>query len=123
MGERDSDRLLRRRGQASPDPVRWSHPTREAAWSSPAPDDERAATRAEANGSPWGDRRHAQRPSRSRANASRRVPRMPKPRRETQVRTPGITVTGTLLIVVLTVLAFAGGRLFGRVPEPEAIPQ
>jgi N-acetylmuramoyl-L-alanine amidase len=43
---------------------------------------------------------------------------MPKPRRETQVRSPGITVAGTLLIVALTVLAFAGGRLFGRVDEP-----
>jgi N-acetylmuramoyl-L-alanine amidase len=43
---------------------------------------------------------------------------MPKPQRETQVRTPGITVAGTLLIVALTVLAFAGGRLFGRVEEP-----
>ena len=34
----------------------------------------------------------------------------------------GITLAGTLLIVGLTVLAFAGGRLFGRVEqtEPEA---
>jgi N-acetylmuramoyl-L-alanine amidase len=48
---------------------------------------------------------------------------MPKPQRETQVRSPGITVAGTLLIVALTVLAFAGGRLFGRVPEPMPLPQ
>jgi N-acetylmuramoyl-L-alanine amidase len=43
---------------------------------------------------------------------------MPKTRRETQVRSPGITVAGTVLIVALTLLAFAGGRLFGRVAEP-----
>src|SRR5215204_901954 len=55
---------------------------------------------------------------RSRPEKQRLVPKMPKPRRETQVRTPGITVAGTLLIAVLTVLAFAGGRLFGRVAEP-----
>jgi N-acetylmuramoyl-L-alanine amidase len=43
---------------------------------------------------------------------------MPKSRPETQVRSKGITLAGTLLIVGLTVLAFAGGRLFGRVEEP-----
>ena len=45
-------------------------------------------------------------------------PRMPKTRADTRVRSPGITLAGTLLIVGLTVLAFAGGRLFGRVEEP-----
>src|SRR5215218_1889726 len=60
----------------------------------------------------------ADRPKRSRSEKQRPVPKMPKPRRETQVRSPGITVAGTLLIVALTVLAFAGGRLFGRVEEP-----
>ena len=30
----------------------------------------------------------------------------------------GITLAGTMLILGLTVLAFAGGRLFGRVEEP-----
>src|SRR5215210_5924132 len=54
----------------------------------------------------------------SRPEPKRPVPKMPKPQRETQVRSPGITVAGTLLIVALTVLAFAGGRLFGRVEEP-----
>jgi N-acetylmuramoyl-L-alanine amidase len=43
---------------------------------------------------------------------------MPKTRQDTRVRSPGITLAGTLLIVGLTVLAFAGGRLFGRVDEP-----
>src|SRR5215217_3890156 len=122
MGERDRDSLLRRRGQDPPDPARWSHPTRSDAWGS-RPSDEPTATRAAANGSPWGRRRHAPRSPRSRANTSRRVPTMPKPRRETQVRSPGITVAGAVLIVVLTVLAFAGGRLFGRVPEPTPTAQ
>jgi N-acetylmuramoyl-L-alanine amidase len=45
---------------------------------------------------------------------------MPKPRQDTRVRSPGITLAGTLLILGLTVLAFAGGRLFGRVEEPSA---
>lgn len=54
----------------------------------------------------------------SRTGSSRPVPRMPKSRPETQVRSKGITLAGTLLIVGLTVLAFAGGRLFGRVEEP-----
>jgi N-acetylmuramoyl-L-alanine amidase len=43
---------------------------------------------------------------------------MPKSRQDTRVRSPGITLAGTLLIVGLTVLAFAGGRLFGRVDAP-----
>lgn len=54
----------------------------------------------------------------SRTGSARPVPRMPKSRPETQVRSKGITLAGTLLIVGLTVLAFAGGRLFGRVEEP-----
>jgi N-acetylmuramoyl-L-alanine amidase len=50
---------------------------------------------------------------------------MPKRQQDTRVRSPVITVAGTLLIVGLTVLAFAGGRLFGRVeatPLPTATP-
>jgi N-acetylmuramoyl-L-alanine amidase len=43
---------------------------------------------------------------------------MPKTHPDTKVRSPGITLAGALLIVGLTVLAFAGGRLFGRVEEP-----
>src|SRR5215212_8345023 len=116
MGERDSEGLPRRRGPDPPDPAPWSHPTRGAEKGGRLAD-EPMATRAEANGSPWGRRRPAQRSPRSRVDASRRVPTMPKPQRETQVRSPGITVAGTVLIVGLTVLAFAGGRLFGRVPE------
>lgn len=54
---------------------------------------------------------------------SRPVPRMPKTRPDTRVRSPGITLAGTLLIVGLTVLAFAGGRLFGRVEEPAGATQ
>src|SRR5215213_2793768 len=122
MGERDRDSLLRRRVQAPPDPARWSHPARGAESGGRLPD-EPMATRTEVNGAPWGRRRPAQRSPRSRANASRRVPKMPTPQRETQVRSPGITVAGTLLIVTLTVLAFAGGRLFGRVPEPTPTDQ
>jgi N-acetylmuramoyl-L-alanine amidase len=53
-----------------------------------------------------------------RTGDARPVPRMPKTRPETQVRSKGITLAGTLLILGLTVLAFAGGRLFGRVDEP-----
>jgi N-acetylmuramoyl-L-alanine amidase len=118
MGERDGDSLTRRRGQLPTDPEHWSNPTPDAAWDSRGADEERTATGTRGQGSPWGGRSRAKRPPRSRADASRRVPKMPKPQRETQVRTPGITVAGTLLIVVLTVLAFAGGRLFGRVDEP-----
>jgi N-acetylmuramoyl-L-alanine amidase len=46
---------------------------------------------------------------------------MPKTRQDTRVRSPGITLAGALLIVGLTVLAFAGGRLFGRVEQPTPI--
>src|SRR5215218_7354768 len=123
MSKRDRDSLLRRRGQTPPDPARWPNPTHGAAWGSRLPDDKRTETLSEETGSPWGRRRPAPRSPRSRANTSRRVPTMPKPRRETQVRSPGITVAGTLLIVALTVLAFAGGRLFGRVPEPTPTAQ
>src|SRR5829696_6447956 len=123
MGERDSDSLLRRRGQDPPDPAGRSHPTHDAAWGSRLPDDKRTETLSEGTGSPWGRRHPAPRSPRSRVNTSRRVPTMPKPQRETQVRSPGITVAGALLIVALTVLAFAGGRLFGRVPEPTPTAQ
>ena len=56
--------------------------------------------------------------SRGPAAPGRPAPRMPKTRPDTRVRSPGITLAGTLLILGLTVLAFAGGRLFGRVEEP-----
>jgi N-acetylmuramoyl-L-alanine amidase len=46
---------------------------------------------------------------------------MPKTRQDTRVRSPAVTLAGTLLIVGLTVLAFAGGRLFGRVDEPTPV--
>src|SRR5215204_2686881 len=122
MGERDSDSLTRRRDRETTDLPRWSNQTLHTAWDSRSSDDERTATRPEGSGAPWGSRGHAQRSPRSRADASRRVPRMPKSRRETQVRSPGITVAGTVLIVALTVLAFAGGRLFGRVTEEPTPP-
>ena len=63
--------------------------------------------------------RESSRASRVRGKSARPVPRMPKSRPETQVRSKGITLAGTLLILGLTVLAFAGGRLFGRVEEPD----
>ena len=59
----------------------------------------------------------------TRSKSARPVPRMPKTRPETQVRSKGITVAGTMLILGLTVLAFAGGRLFGRVEEPTIAAQ
>jgi N-acetylmuramoyl-L-alanine amidase len=68
------------------------------------------------------DREESPRPPGSRNKTDRPVPRMPKSRPETQVRSKGITLAGTLLILGLTVLAFAGGRLFGRVEEPETGP-
>ena len=63
------------------------------------------------------------RASSAKQKTARPVPRMPKTRPETQVRSRGITLAGTLLILGLTVLAFAGGRLFGRVEEPTAVAQ
>lgn len=48
---------------------------------------------------------------------------MPKTRQDTKVRSPLITLAGTLLIVGLTVLAFAGGRIFGRIEQPETTAQ
>jgi N-acetylmuramoyl-L-alanine amidase len=58
------------------------------------------------------------RASKTKGKYTRSVPRMPKSRPETQVRSKGLTLAGTMLILGLTVLAFAGGRLFGRVEEP-----
>ena len=46
---------------------------------------------------------------------------MPQTRRESQVRSPALTLAGALLIVGLTILAFAGGRLFGRVEQPTPV--
>lgn len=43
---------------------------------------------------------------------------MPKTRQDGRLRSPALTLAGALLIVGLTVLAFAGGRLFGRAPAP-----
>jgi N-acetylmuramoyl-L-alanine amidase len=48
---------------------------------------------------------------------------MPKTRQDGRVRSPALTLAGALLIIGLTVLAFAGGRLFGRVPEPTPVPE
>jgi N-acetylmuramoyl-L-alanine amidase len=45
---------------------------------------------------------------------------MPKMRLATQMRSRGLTIVGALLITLLTILAFAGGRLFGRVEESAA---
>ncbi|MFN8590765.1 MAG: N-acetylmuramoyl-L-alanine amidase [Thermomicrobiales bacterium] len=44
---------------------------------------------------------------------------MPRKHDDSRVRSPGITLAGTLLIIGLTILAFAGGRIFGRVEEPQ----
>ena len=65
-----------------------------------------------------GTRRAATAASTTFERRSRPVPRMPKPQPDSKVRSPGITLAGALLILGLTVLAFAGGRLFGRVEEP-----
>ena len=48
---------------------------------------------------------------------------MPRTRQDTKVRSPLITLAGTLLILGLTVLAFAGGRIFGRIDEAETTAQ
>lgn len=66
------------------------------------------------------DRGESSRAAGTKSRNARPVPRMPKSRPETQVRSKGITLAGTLLILGLTVLAFAGGRLFGRVDEPDS---
>lgn len=64
-----------------------------------------------------------QNPDRPAAKASRPVPKMPKTRQDGRLRSPALTLAGALLIIGLTVLAFAGGRLFGRVQEPTPVPE
>lgn len=64
-----------------------------------------------------------QNPARPGARASKPAPRMPKTRQDGRLRSPALTLAGALLIVGLTVLAFAGGRLFGRVQEPTPVPE
>src|SRR5215211_2053853 len=59
--------------------------------------------------------------NRAAPKTSRPVPKMPKTRQDGRLRSPALTLAGALLIVGLTVLAFAGGRLFGRVPEPTPV--
>jgi N-acetylmuramoyl-L-alanine amidase len=70
---------------------------------------------------PKADAADPPRASKTKGKYTRPVPRMPKSRPETQVRSKGITLAGTMLILGLTVLAFAGGRLFGRVEEPATV--
>lgn len=53
---------------------------------------------------------------RSAPRPTRPVPKMPKTRQDGRLRSPALTLAGALLIVGLTVLAFAGGRLFGSAP-------
>lgn len=60
-------------------------------------------------------------PARSGTRTSKPVPKMPKTRQEGRVRSPALTLAGALLIVGLAVLAFAGGRLFGRAPTPTVV--
>lgn len=62
-----------------------------------------------------------QKSGRSAAKSSRPVPKMPNTRQDGRLRSPALTLAGALLIVGLTVLAFAGGRLFGRVEEPTPV--
>src|SRR5688572_26512784 len=62
-------------------------------------------------------------PNRDAPRAARPVPKMPKTRQDGRLRSPALTLAGALLIIGLTVLAFAGGRLFGRVQEPSPIPE
>ena len=96
-------------------------------WSTQDHDESNAPRSSAAAGTTITGRREVRRGSRHqkdpRASAtsnggSRPVPRMPRTQPDTKVRSPAITLAGTLLIVGLTVLAFAGGRLFGRVEEP-----
>lgn len=54
---------------------------------------------------------------------ARPVPKMPKTRQDGRLRSPALTLAGALLIVGLTVLAFAGGRLFGQAPELTPVPE
>jgi N-acetylmuramoyl-L-alanine amidase len=62
-------------------------------------------------------------PHRKVTRATRPVPKMPKTRQDGRLRSPALTLAGALLIVGLTVLAFAGGRLFGRVQELTPVPE
>lgn len=64
-----------------------------------------------------------QNPGRPANRESKPVPKMPKTRQDGRLRSPALTLAGALLIVGLTVLAFAGGRLFGRVQEPTPLPE
>lgn len=48
---------------------------------------------------------------------------MPKTRQDGRLRSPALTLAGALLIVGLTVLAFAGGRLFGGAPMPTPVQE
>jgi N-acetylmuramoyl-L-alanine amidase len=57
------------------------------------------------------------------ARTTKPVPRMPKRGGDSRVKSPGITLAGTLLILGLTVLAFAGGRIFGTVEQPPPASQ
>lgn len=100
-------------------------PERRSSWAWREP--ERAARRVEAPvpGPPSAKHREEESDGATPLAQRKPVPKMPKARQDGRVRSPIITVAGTLLIVGLTVLAFAGGRLFGRVaePTPEAQPQ
>ena len=64
-----------------------------------------------------------QNPDRPAAKTSRPAPKMPKTRQDGRLRSPALTLAGALLIIGLTVLAFAGGRLIGRVQEPTPVPE
>src|SRR5262245_56436227 len=74
----------------------------------PPPQNEPLAEAAETAEWAW------QNPNRPGARTSRPVPKMPQTRQDGRLRSPALTLAGLLLIVGLTVLAFAGGRLFGR---------
>lgn len=47
---------------------------------------------------------------------------MPRSRQDTRVRSPTITLAGTILIVGLVLVAFAGGRVFRRIPPVTPTP-
>ena len=103
---------------SSEDAPTWSW-RRDRLRAKPAPPPKEEPPPEPASGSDWAWQDTARRASRT----SRPVPKMPKTRQDGRLRSPALTLAGALLIVALTVLAFAGGRLFGRVQQPTPVPE
>jgi N-acetylmuramoyl-L-alanine amidase len=109
------------RRQGTPPEDAASQPGR-ASWRVPRID-EGPSRQPRGQREPAGDARVRGARQKQKATRPKNVPTMPARRRDTQVRSPALTLAGAVLIGLLALMAFAGGRFFERVTPSSPTPE